>query len=143
VAALEPDSVTLHMFAPKRASRFGGGAAWERMGDNDARAASDCAAQILRQRMHPYYLYRQRAILGGLENMGWSVPGKECLYNILMIAETHGVLGVGAGANSIFPVPETQWNRHANPKDALVYLNRIPEFLKEKRSLLNEWRIKR
>ncbi|MBT9155509.1 MAG: Oxygen-independent coproporphyrinogen-III oxidase-like protein HemZ [Firmicutes bacterium] len=142
VLELKPESITLHMFSPKRASRFGSGEVWERMSDKDARAASDLAATKLRPFMHPYYLYRQRAILGGLENTGWSVPGKECLYNIMMIAETHGVIGVGAGANSIFPVPGEAWRRHANPKDAALYLKRLPELLEEKRALLCAWRKK-
>lgn len=142
VLGLRPESITLHMFSPKRASRFGGGEAWVRMSDKDAREASDLAAAMLRTSMHPYYLYRQRAILGGLENLGWSVPGRECLYNIMMIAETHGVLGVGAGANSIFPVPGQEWRRQANPKDAAVYLQRLPELINEKRALLSAWRKK-
>ena len=142
VLDLEPESVTLHMFSPKRASRFGGGEAWERLSDADARAASDLAVGKLRPAMHPYYLYRQRAILGGLENTGWSRPGRECLYNVMMIAETHGVIGVGAGANSIFPVPGQAWQRHANPKDAALYLRRLPELIKEKRALLSAWRKK-
>ena len=142
VMRLKPESITLHMFSPKRASRFGGGEAWVPMGDRDARAASELAATKLRPALHPYYLYRQRAILGGLENIGWSVLGRECLYNVMMIAETHGVIGVGAGANSIFPVPGQEWQRHANPKDAALYLQRLPALMEEKRALLSAWRKK-
>ncbi len=142
VLTLKPESITLHMFSPKRASRFGAGEAWEPLSNQDARAAVDLAFPALRTAMRPYYLYRQRGILGGLENTGWSVPGKECLYNVMMMTETHGVIGVGAGANSIFPVPGEVWRRHANPKDAALYLKRLPEILNGKRSLLSDWRAK-
>ena len=47
---------------------------------------------------HPYYMYRQSKSLGNLENVGWAQDGKECLYNVFMMDETHSVFAVGAGA---------------------------------------------
>ncbi len=46
----------------------------------------------------PYYMYRQSKSLGNLENVGWCKLGKECLYNVFMMDETHTVFAVGAGA---------------------------------------------
>jgi len=143
VLNLAPESVTLHMFSPKRASRFGGGDAWETMADGEAHLASSNAHDLLRQHgLRPYYLYRQRAILAGLENIGWAMPGKECLYNMLIIGESKPVIGVGAGATSIFPLPTIPWERHANPKDAKMYLDRLPQLVADKGRLLSEWRSK-
>ena len=143
VLNLAPESVTLHMFSRKRASRFGGGDVWETMGDAEAYKASSRAHQMLRQHgLRPYYLYRQRAILAGLENIGWARLGKECLYNILIIGESQPVIGVGAGATSIFPLSSAPWERHANPKDAKMYLDRLPQLVADKGRLLSEWRSK-
>jgi len=143
VLDLAPDSVTLHMFSRKRASRFGGGEVWQTMDDTEAYMASDLTTEMLRQRgLRPYYLYRQRAILAGLENIGWARPGKECLYNMLIIGESQTIIGVGAGATSIFPLKTTEWERHANPKDAKMYLDRLPQLVAEKGRLLSEWRSK-
>jgi len=47
---------------------------------------------------YPYYMYRQSKSLGNLENVGWCKEGKDCLYNVFMMDETHTVLSVGAGA---------------------------------------------
>lgn len=37
--------------------------------------------------MEAYYMYRQKNIPGNLENIGYCVSGKECLYNILIMEE--------------------------------------------------------
>ena len=37
--------------------------------------------------MEPYYLYRQKNMAGNFENVGYSLPGKACLYNILIMEE--------------------------------------------------------
>lgn len=47
---------------------------------------------------YPYYMYRQSKSLGNLENVGWCKAGKDCLYNVYMMDETHSVFAVGAGA---------------------------------------------
>jgi oxygen-independent coproporphyrinogen-3 oxidase len=34
---------------------------------------------------------------GGFENIGYSLPGKECVYNVAMMEEVQSILGFGAG----------------------------------------------
>jgi len=141
VLSLSPESITLHMFSPKRASRFGGGEAWEPMSEAEAALSSNTAFELLAvSGYRPYYLYRQRGILAGLENVGWAKEGKECLYNILMISEKQAVIGLGAGASSIFPLSAEAWRRQANPKDAKVYLGRLPTITEARKEVLREWR---
>jgi len=143
VLELKPASVTLHMFSPKRASRYGAGEQWVPLGVDEAVKAGQWAFIELRQAgMRPYYLYRQRGILAGQENTGWSLPGRECIYNVLVISETQVIFGVGAGASSIFPHQQGEWDRHQNPKDAKVHLNRLSESIEEKQALLEKWRSK-
>ena len=48
----------------------------------------------------PYYLYRQKNAKGNLENVGFTLPGKEGLYNIFMMEELQNIYAVGAGAVS-------------------------------------------
>lgn len=50
--------------------------------------------------MEPYYLYRQKNMAGNLENVGYAVPGKEGIYNIMMMEEQQTILAVGAGAST-------------------------------------------
>ncbi|MBO4914332.1 MAG: hypothetical protein J5449_03915 [Oscillospiraceae bacterium] len=37
---------------------------------------------------------------GSFENVGWSLPGAECLYNIYIMEELHGILALGAGGST-------------------------------------------
>ncbi len=46
---------------------------------------------------HPYYLYRQKRTAGGFENVGWSKPGNEGIYNICIMEELCGILSLGGG----------------------------------------------
>ena len=141
VLRLVPSSVTMHMFSPKRTSRFAEGEGWIPMQPEEAALAShNCTQTLMAHGMQPYYLYRQRGILAGLENIGWSYPGQECLYNILFISETQPIVGVGAGATSIFPLKDVEWKRHINPKEIKMYLNQLPQKMEDKRTLLENWR---
>lgn len=138
---LRPEGVTLHMFSPKRASAYSKEGGWVPMGAVEALSASNIAhAMLTAAGMEPYYLYRQRGILGGLENIGFALPGHHSLYNIQVINEQRLVLGAGAGASSKFVTAAEPWDHHANPKDARVYLRRLPELLLTKQSLLDKWR---
>ena len=48
----------------------------------------------------PYYLYRQKYMSGSFENVGWCIPGAECLYNIYIMEELHSILSLGAGGST-------------------------------------------
>lgn len=50
--------------------------------------------------MKPYYLYRQKSIAGNFENTGYALPGKEGLYNVLIMEEVQSIIACGAGASS-------------------------------------------
>ena len=59
-------------------------------------------ADIYAKRMglQPYYMYRQKFMLGNLENIGYALPGHECIYNIQIIEERQSIIALGAGAIS-------------------------------------------
>lgn len=46
----------------------------------------------------PYYMYKQKNSVGNYENVGFSKPGYEGLYNVLIMDEVHSIFAVGAGA---------------------------------------------
>ena len=48
--------------------------------------------------MRPYYMYRQKYMRGNLENVGYALPGQECIYNIDMMEDTTSIMAHGAGA---------------------------------------------
>jgi oxygen-independent coproporphyrinogen-3 oxidase len=78
----------------------------------------------VRQGLMPYYLYRQKNMVGRFENVGYSLPGRECLYNVGMMAETQTVIGVGAGAVSKF-VNGSKIERAFNIKNPEIYIKNM------------------
>lgn len=136
---LKPDSLTVHTLAIKRGSKFretldeyvlNNQSSIENMLD----IAKEYANKI---GLEPYYLYRQKQMLGNFENIGYSFPGKECIYNILMMEERQTIIAVGAGAVSKIYFPdENRIERVPNVKDLRGYLNRIDEMLERKKKML-------
>ena len=53
----------------------------------------------------PYYMYRQKYQAGNNENVGWTKPGKACIYNVDVMEETTDNIAVGANAVSLPLVP--------------------------------------
>ena len=81
----------------------------------------------------PYYMYRQSNCLGNLENVGWSKPGFEGLYNVYMMEECHSVLAVGAGAVSKLCWPDSnRLERIFNYKYPYEYIDQFAEVLRRK-----------
>ncbi|NPV91513.1 MAG: coproporphyrinogen dehydrogenase HemZ [Firmicutes bacterium] len=130
VAELNPENLTVHTLALKRASRLKAEQQLWKLPDDGAAAESLAAASGFARGAGylPYYLYRQRDILGGLENVGYTRPGFEGVYNIQMIEERQTVIGLGAGAGSKWLRPGGWWLVNSyNPKDPINYVSRIDE----------------
>ena len=98
--------------------------------------AAEYTASLLGLR--PYYLYRQKNMAGNLENVGYAEPGKECLYNILMMEEKHTVIGCGAGSATKRILPDGRRERCDNGKDIKYYFEKLPELIEKKRRLLRD-----
>lgn len=82
----------------------------------------------------PYYLYRQKQILGNLENVGYSKLNRECIFNIVMMEEKETVIGMGLGAVSKIYYPEDdRIQRIPNFKDLIQYNTRIDELIDKRK----------
>ena len=86
--------------------------------------------------MEAYYMYRQKNIPGNLENIGYCVSGKECLYNILIMEEKQDIISCGAGASSKYVFADNRIERTENVKNLDHYINRIDEMIDRKRKYL-------
>ncbi|HZW49730.1 MAG TPA: coproporphyrinogen dehydrogenase HemZ [Bacillota bacterium] len=136
-----PENVTIHALALKRASRLHQDKAMLLQLDHRVTAAMIEASQsvLAKEGYLAYYLYRQRDIMAGAENIGYTLPGFSSRYNILMIAERMNIIGFGVGAVSKFILQnygEIKLCRLANPKDVYVYLQRGKENAEKKFSYL-------
>ncbi len=135
VTDLAPESVTVHTLAMKRSSYLNqsGRAMYAR----DAAAVQSMLAfadkKLHECGYHPYYLYRQRKMVGNMENVGWCKEGRECLYNVYIMDETHTILACGAGAvTKLRDVSADTIERIYNFKYPYEYINRFDELIKRK-----------
>lgn len=86
----------------------------------------------------PYYMYRQKNMVGNMENLGYAKEGKECIYNIQMIEEKQTVIALGAAAVSkVIFLEEDRLERFPNLKDLHEYVSRIDEMIEKKKALLD------
>lgn len=147
IKALAPESLTVHSLAIKRAAALN---IWRekyldlQMDNSDeiVSMAADYAHQMGHQ---PYYMYRQKNMAGNFENVGYSKPGLECIYNILIMEEKQTIIAMGAGASTkIVFQNETEGGqagrieRIENVKDVKNYIQRIDEMIERKRKFFSE-----
>ncbi|MCR4992775.1 MAG: coproporphyrinogen dehydrogenase HemZ [Lachnospiraceae bacterium] len=144
VGKLAPDCITVHTLALKRAARlttqkelYAGQEA------SDVEKMVDYAADFCMERGYePYYLYRQKNMTENLENVGYALPGKEGLYNILIMEEVQQILALGAGASSKFidrnVTNGRRFGRIENVKNVSEYINRIDEMTDRKLECFTE-----
>lgn len=136
---LGPDSLTVHTMSIKRASKLNEEKDKYQLQDEAAiMAMADCAGRYAaKMDMHPYYLYRQKNILGNLENVGYCKPGKESIYNIQIMEERQTIIAMGAGAVTKVVYPEeNRIERAFNVKGVEEYISRLEEMVERKKALL-------
>ena len=88
--------------------------------------------------LHPYYMYRQKNMVGNMENLGYTKEGKECLYNMEMIEDNQTIIALGADAvTKVVFIDEGRIERFGNVKDVKGYVERIEEMVEGKIKLLD------
>lgn len=136
VLALSPSNVTVHTLALKKgADLFESRAGLPAEGEV-ARMVGFADQELRARSYRPYYLYRQKYMSGSFENVGWSLSGRDCLYNICMMEELHTILSLGGGGMTKVNLPGGKLERLPNPKFPEQYLQQLPRILEEKRALL-------
>ena len=136
VISLSPGNITVHTLSLKKGSRI----RLEKTTIPDANEVSamlDYAAQaLLREGYAPYYLYRQKFISGGFENIGWSRPGLKSLYNICMMEELCTTLALGGGGvTKLVAAGSGRIERIFNPKYPYEYNNNIDKTIENKSNI--------
>lgn len=141
VKELDPDSITVHSLAIKRASALNMYKdRYENLTIQNTQEMIDLTAAFAGEMgMEPYYLYRQKNMAGNFENVGYAKPGKACLYNILIMEEKQTITACGAGTTTkvIYP-EENRRERVENVKDVEQYISRIDEMIERKKKLFGD-----
>ncbi len=136
---LQPDSLTVHTLAVKRAARLNQEKeSYAKLQATDVSVMLSETIRFAQENAYlPYYLYRQKNMADNLENIGYAKFGKEGLYNILIMEEKQTILALGAGGMSKFVFhQENRIERVDNVKSVTDYINRIDEMIERKRHFL-------
>lgn len=146
IKELNPDNVTIHSLAIKRAARLT--IFKDRYQDmqmvNTQEHMSVCEKYCREIGLEPYYLYRQKGMAGNMENVGYAKAGKAGVYNILIMEEKQTIVACGAGASTkrVWAEPNPDGThrieRCENVKDVGQYIARIDEMIERKQKLFEE-----
>ncbi|WP_442599052.1 coproporphyrinogen III oxidase [Neobacillus sp. D3-1R] len=138
---LMPESLTVHTLSFKRASEMTQNKQKYQVANREeVEQMMELAEKWTEEHgYHPYYLYRQKNILGNLENVGYSLPTQESLYNIIIMEEVQTIIGLGCGAASKFIHPQTgKIIQFSNPKDPKTYNDSFEEYTQKKLDILED-----
>ena len=138
VLALGAENITVHTLSLKKGSRI----ALEEVpipGADEVAAMLDFAGERLSAAGYaPYYLYRQKFMSGGFENVGWAKDGRVNLYNICIMEELCSIIAMGGGGSTKLIRPDDGRNiRVMAPKYPLEYINSIGSTCAEKAKILD------
>ncbi len=124
VIELEPENITVHTLALKKGSELSREKVALPTGERTALMVEYAMTRLRDCGYAPYYLYRQKYMSGNLENVGYSKPGYEGLYNNYIMDELHTILSAGAGGvTKLICREENMIKRIFNPKYPYEYNN--------------------
>ena len=129
---LAPQNITVHTLTIKNGAPLKEDKS--QISQRDVPKMIDYAESVLQENGYkPYYIYRQKHQIGGLENVGYFRDGHVCIFNIDSMEDVSSIIGVGAGAISkrIFNL-ENRLERQPNCKFIEDYIARIDEMVEKK-----------
>ena len=141
VLTLGAENVTVHTLSLKKGSRI-------TLDQTPIPGAEEVAAmldyadgRLTAAGYAPYYLYRQKFMSGGFENVGWAKDGRVNLYNIVIMEELRSILAMGGGGSTKLVRPDGGRNiRLMAPKYPLEYIEKINETCAEKEKISDFYR---
>ncbi|NYB75663.1 coproporphyrinogen dehydrogenase HemZ [Sedimentibacter hydroxybenzoicus DSM 7310] len=137
IVKLKPENITVHSLSYKKKSELMR-ETQEMSKDYDLMAKMH---EIVNEKCQssgyaPYYMYRQKNIKGNSENIGFTLPDRECIYNMIIIEELETILACGLGASSKILQDKVRHEPVRNFKSLEEYNSRIHEIINKKIELL-------
>ena len=128
---LNPENITIHTMCVKRAATLNF-ADINKNSANEVEKMTNYGYKILKKNDYiPYYMYRQKYMIGNLENVGYSKKGYMSAYNVNIMEENQTIIALGGGGSSKI-VKGTRIERVFNFKDPVEYIRRFDEILQRK-----------
>jgi oxygen-independent coproporphyrinogen III oxidase len=141
IERLAPDSVTVHTLSFKRTATVKKEREKYEIPHTELvrLMMEETAAWARSLGYHPYYIYRQKDILGNLENVGYARPGKEGIYNICIMEERQTIIGIGGGAATKLVGPNGKiLGQVFNPREPKAYVDSIDAVINRKIEALRQ-----
>ncbi|WP_313340786.1 coproporphyrinogen dehydrogenase HemZ [Sedimentibacter sp.] len=137
IVKLKPENITVHSLSYKKKSELTR-ETQEMSKDYDLMAKMH---EVVNEKCqssgyNPYYMYRQKNIKGNSENIGFTLPKKECIYNMIIIEELETILACGLGGSSKILQDNGRHEPVRNFKSLEEYNSRIHEIINKKIELL-------
>ena len=136
VLELTPENITVHTLALKKGSAI-------TLGDTPRPSSADVGKMIdfansalFLAKYEPYYLYRQKYMSGGFENIGWQREHTENIYNICIMEELCSIISMGGGASTKLCLGEGRIERFFDPKYPSEYIESIEKIIADKQKML-------
>lgn len=137
---LKPENITVHTLAVKRGARLQDKTILDTRHETVEKMLLYANETLSKAGYLPYYLYRQKFMAGGFENVGWCKPGTENLYNIYMMEEMQTILSLGAGGvTKLFSPARTHIDRCTNPKYPYEYIDSLEKINTSKKAAILKW----
>lgn len=138
VIELDPENITVHTLSLKKGSRItleGSKLPTE----VEVGRMLDIAGEKLRSAgYNPYYLYRQKFMSGGFENVGWAKPGYNNIYNVCIMEELCSIIALGGGGSTKLVAEGTGRNiRLFAPKYPAEYISGIEKTCEDKKKIID------
>ena len=133
VLALGAENITIHTLSLKKGSRITLEGIEIPTAQDVARMLDYAGERLSGAGYAPYYLYRQKFMSGGFENVGWARDGRINLYNIVIMEELRSIIAMGGGGSTKLIRPDSGRNiRLMAPKYPLEYINNIDKTCADK-----------
>ena len=133
VIALAPENITVHTLSLKKGSGI-------MLNGTPLPSAAEVAGmldyageKLSAAGYSPYYLYRQKYMSGGFENVGWTKDGYVNVYNICIMEELCSIIAMGGGGSTKLIRRDGGRNlRLTDPKYPLEYIQQIGDICSKK-----------
>ena len=132
-----PENITVHTLSIKNGANLRDSKSEYEFGD--VNSMLNYAQKVLDENGYePYYIYRQKNQLGGLENVGYFRDKKVCIFNVDSMEDATSIIGIGAGAISkrVYNI-ENRIEREPNCKFIEDYIARIDVMIDKKIKFFN------
>ena len=137
VIALAPENITVHTLSLKKGSRITLEGS-KLPSEAEVGHMLDIAGERLRSAGYrPYYLYRQKFMSGGFENVGWAKPGYNNIYNVCIMEELCSIIALGGGGSTKLVSEGSGRNiRLFAPKYPAEYISGIEKTCADKKKII-------